>query len=117
MNELTDLQERYVKFRDERDWEQFHTPKDLAISLLLEASEVLEHFQWRTPEEIKKYTQEHKTDISDELADVLSYVLLMAHALDIDLVKAAKEKLDKNEAKYPAHKARGNHKKYTELNA
>lgn len=115
MTDLTELQKKIIEFRDARDWKQFHNPKDLAISLSLEASEFLEHFQWKNPEEIKNHLLKHKADVSDELADVLNYVLIIANDLDIDLMQASLEKLAKNSKKYEVDKARGNHKKYTEL--
>lgn len=112
---LTELQKRIVKFRDARDWKQFHNPKDLAISLLLEASEVLEHFQWKTPDEINKHLVSNKDDVGAELADVLYWVLLIANDLEINLSDAFDKKMAKNEEKYTIDKAKGNHKKYTEL--
>jgi dCTP diphosphatase len=115
MSDLSDLQQRIVNFRDARDWKQFHNPKDLAISLLLEASELLEHFQWKSADEMQQHVKDHKADVSDELADVLYWVLLIAKDLDIDVLQAVSQKMDKNEAKYPIAKAKGNHKKYTEL--
>jgi dCTP diphosphatase len=116
MTELSDLQKKIIEFRDKRDWKQFHNPKDLAISLSLEASEFLEHFQWKNSDEIEKHLLKHKEDVSDELADVLNYVLIIANDLDIDLIQASLKKLAKNSKKYDVDKARGNHKKYTELN-
>jgi NTP pyrophosphatase (non-canonical NTP hydrolase) len=104
-----------VKFRDARDWKQFHNPKDCAISLSLEASEVLEHFQWKSKEEIEKYIKENKGEISEEIADVLYWVLLLAYDLKIDLPKTFMEKLEKNGKKYPVEKAKGKHTKYTKL--
>jgi len=115
MTDLTNLQKKIIEFRDERDWKQFHNPKDLAISLSLEASEFLEHFQWKSPEEIEKHLLDHKEDVSDELADVLNYVLIIANDLGIDLVQASLNKLSKNSEKYEVSKSHGNHKKYTEL--
>lgn len=115
MNDLADLQKRIVAFRDARDWKQFHNPKDMAISLVLEATEFLEHFQWKSPEEITKHLAEKGEDASDELADVLYWVLLISHDLNIDIAEALNRKMDKNEAKYSIDKAKGNHKKYTEL--
>lgn len=109
------LQQRVVGFRDDRDWKQFHNPKDTAISMALEAAEFLEHFQWKNPEEIKKHVKENHNDVSDELADVLYWVLLIAHDLDVDLDNAFEEKMKKNEAKYPVDKAKGKHTKYTKL--
>jgi len=104
---LTELQNIVLKFRDERDWKQFHSPKNLAISLSLESSEVLEHFQWQ--DECK-----NKKELSHELADVLAYLLLLAKETDIDLEKAFLEKIEINKQKYPIDKAKGNSKKYTE---
>ena len=103
------------KFCDDRDWGQFHNPKDLSISLALEAAEVMEHFQWKNAEEMAKHSVDRKEDVGEELADVLYWVLLLANKLDIDLVEAFKKKMEKNHEKYPIEKARGSHKKYTEL--
>lgn len=110
---MDDKLARIVSFVKARDWEQFHNPKDTAISLSLEASEVLEHFQWKSPEEIKEYVAKHKDEIGDELIDVLYWVLLMSYYMDIDIDKAFDRKMAQNEAKYPADKAKGSHKKYT----
>jgi dCTP diphosphatase len=115
MTEIADLQKRIVAFRDARDWQQFHNPKDSAISLLLEAAELLEHFQWKNVDEMQEHLRTSKQDVTEELADVLYWVLLMAHDFDIDLTEAVKDKMAKNEVKYPIHKAKGNHKKYTDL--
>lgn len=115
MNDINKLTETVVRFREERDWKQFHNPKDMALSLVLEATEVMEHFQWKNTEEVQEYIKEHKSDIGEELADVLYWVLLLSHDLDIDLVQEFQKKMKKNEKKYPVDKARGNHKKYNEL--
>lgn len=115
MSEIKLLTERIVAFRDERDWKQFHNPKDLALSLSLEAAEVLEIFQWKSGAEVQATSRDRKADLSDELADVLYYVLLMAHDLDIDIETALRAKLARNAEKYPVEKARGSSKKYTEL--
>jgi len=115
MSNLKDLENKILAFRDERDWEQFHTPKNLAISLSLEASEVLEHFQWKTDEEVKEYIKTHKEEIGDELGDVFNYLLLLAHATDIDIIEAAENKIVKSAQKYPIDKAKGSAKKYNEL--
>ncbi len=109
------LAKRIIKFRDDRNWKQFHNPKDMAISLVLESTEFLEHFQWKNNEEIEAHLKNKKKDIADELADVLYWVLLIANDLDIDLRQALDSKMIKNEIKYPVHKAKGNHLKYTEL--
>jgi len=115
MSDIEDMQKKIVEFRDARNWKQFHNPKDLAISLSLEASEFLEHFQWKSPDEIKEHIVTHKEDLSDELADVLYWVLLTSHDLDINLVEASARKLQKNNEKYQVEKSINNHKKYTEL--
>lgn len=81
MSEIKQLTDMILAFRDARDWKQFHNPKDCAISLSLEASEVLEHFQWKTPEEIESYIEDHRDDIGEELADVFNWILLMSHDL------------------------------------
>ncbi len=115
MSDLPSLQQLVTQLRDERNWKQFHNPKDLAISLSLEASEFLEHFQWRNESEIKEHIVSNRTDVEDELADVLYWVLLIANDLDINLDAALKSKLKKIADKYPVNKAKGNHKKYNEL--
>lgn len=112
---IAELQAKTVAFRDARNWKQFHNPKDLAISLLLESTEVLEHFQWKNADEMAKHVKDNKEDVGEELADVLYWVLLMANDLGIDLAEAFVKKQDKNDKKYPKEKASGNHKKYTEL--
>lgn len=115
MCELESLTTRILAFRDERNWKQFHNPKDLALSLSLEASEVLEIFQWKSGADIERVCRDRKGDLADELADVLYYTLLMAHELDIDLKTALLAKLEQNAEKYPVDKAHGSNKKYTEL--
>ena len=111
---LKDLQAMIRKFVDDRDWDQFHNPKDLSISLALEAAEVLEHFQWKNDEEVHKHSVDKKVEVGEELADVFYWILLIANKLDIDLVDAFEKKMTKNNTKYPIEKSRGNHKKYTE---
>ena len=104
--------QRVLKFRDDRDWRQFHTPKDLAISMSLEAAELLELFQWSGTD----LTCAEKQDrLREELADVLSYCILMADVCGFDLDEIMNEKVSKNEAKYPVEKARGSAAKYTEF--
>ncbi len=112
---ITDLTKRIITFRDARDWKQFHNPKDVALSLVLEAGEVMEHFQWKSKEEMEKYVKENKTAIGEELADVLYWVLLMGHDLDIDVLDSLEKKIKINEDKYPVEKAKGNAKKYNQL--
>jgi len=115
MATLENLTKRIIAFRDARDWKQFHNPKDLALSLVLEASEVMEHFQWKNKEEIERYIKTNKSDIGEELADVLYWVLLMSHDLDINILSALEKKIKKNEDKYPVEKAKGKHTKYNKL--
>lgn len=98
---------RIKKFRDDRDWKQFHTPENLAKSIVIEAAELLENFQWNS-----EYDEEN---IKDELADVMNYCLLLADSLNIDVIENMHRKIDKNEKKYPIDKAKGTSKKYTEL--
>jgi len=112
---LKNVQKKITEFRDARDWKQFHNPKDLALSLVLEAAEVMEHFQWKSKEEIEKYIKTNKEEIGEELADVLYWVILMSHDLKIDVLDALDKKIKKNDAKYPVEKARGRHTKYTKL--
>ena len=115
MSDIKDLTKKILKFRNERNWKQFHNHKDLAISLSLEASEVLEHFQWKSKEEIEEYVKTHKEYIGEELADVFYWVLLMSHDLNIDIIKASEKKLLKNAEKYPIKKSKGRHEKYNQL--
>jgi len=115
MTKIEDLAKRIIDFRDARDWKQFHNPKDLALSLVLEATEVMEHFQWKNATEMKKHLKDNKSEVADELADTLYWLLLMSHDFDIDLLDALDKKLKKNEAKYPVEKAKGKHTKYTKL--
>lgn len=115
MSDIQKLIKEITAFRDARNWKQFHNPKDLALSLVLEAGEVMEHFQWKNAEEMNAYVKTHRTEIGEELADVLYYVLLMGHDFEIDVMKALEEKMKKNDEKYPVEKAKGNHTKYTEL--
>jgi len=115
MKNIEELTKKIIAFRDARDWKQFHNPKDVALSLVLEAGEVMEHFQWKNKEEMEKYIETNKSDIGEELADVLYWVLLMSHDLKIDVLDALDKKIVKNEEKYPVEKAKGRHSKYTEL--
>ena len=109
---MDQMLKQIVDFVKKRDWEQFHNPKDTAISLSLEAAEVLEHFQWKSPEEVKAYITSNKDDIADELVDVLYWVLLMSYYLNVNLSQAFNRKMKHNEQKYPVDKARGSHAKY-----
>ncbi len=113
--DLRALQGLITRFRDERDWKQFHNPKDISLSLVLEAAEVMEHFQWKNSKEVIEHVRQHKKEIGEELADVLYWILLMSHDLNIDITEALEKKLIIAERKYPIEKAKGNHRKYTEL--
>lgn len=104
--------ERALAFRDERNWKQFHNPKDLAISISLEASELLEVFQWSDSRDV---VENKKTKLEEELADVLIYSIYLADAIDVDIPDIIIKKLKSNEAKYPIDKARDSAEKYTEL--
>ncbi len=116
MSDIKKLTRKINKFVEDRDWKQFHNHKDMALSLVLEAVEVLEHFQWKASiKDINKHAKHKKTDIADELADVAIYLFELADNLGIDIAKAVEGKLKKNSAKYPVSKARGSAKKYTEL--
>ena len=115
MNKVNEIIKRITNFRDARDWKKFHNPKDVSLSLVLEAGEVMEHFQWKNKEEIEKYIKTNKDDIGEELADVLYWILLMGHDLDIDVFDALDKKIKKNEEKYPVEKAKGKHTKYDKL--
>ncbi len=115
MKNINEIVKGIITFRDRRDWKQFHNPKDLAISLVLEATEVMEHFQWKNNKEMEKYVIEKKNEIGDELADVLYWILLMSHDLKIDVLDALEKKMKKNEEKYPIDEVKGKHTKYNKL--
>jgi NTP pyrophosphatase (non-canonical NTP hydrolase) len=112
---LQELAAELRAFAAERDWEQFHSPRNLAAALAVEASEVLEHFQWLTDEQSLSIPQETRDQVALELADVLLYLVRLADRLGIDLMDAAHRKLELNAQKYPVERARGSSKKYTDL--
>lgn len=111
---LTNLRQRIDQFVTERDWAQFHTPKNLSMALIVEAAELVEQFQWNTPEESLQLSPEKREAVSHELADTFVYLLRIAEVLNIDLIEAANQKIDLNAKKYPVEKARGSNAKYTE---
>lgn len=115
IDKFQDLIEQIIKFRDERDWKQFHNPKDLAISLNIEAGELLECFQWKTNDEIKKKLDDisYRKNIEEEIADVGNYLILLCHELNIDLLQVISDKCMKNSIKYPVDKCKGKADKYT----
>ncbi|RJR16235.1 nucleotide pyrophosphohydrolase [Candidatus Microgenomates bacterium] len=106
MTDLKTLQQKIIDFRNARKWRKFHNPKDGAISIVLEVAELIEHFQWKSEDDIKKYLEDpkNKEAIGDELSDVLYWILVMAHDFDIDLGVAFAKKMKKNEKKYPVKK-------------
>ena len=114
MNELV---EAVLAFRDERDWCQFHNPKDIAISISLESAELLEHFQWKSPAEVAASleSEARRLEVAAEMADVLILLISMADAVGVDLVAAAKRKLAENARKYPVERAKGSARKYDDL--
>jgi NTP pyrophosphatase (non-canonical NTP hydrolase) len=111
---LNDLRARIDAFVQERDWAQFHTPKNLAMAMIVEAAELVEQFQWNTPEESQQLTAEKREAVSHELADTFVYLLRLAEVLKIDLIEAANAKIELNANKYPVEKAKGSNAKYTE---
>lgn len=113
-SDLDVLRDRLRAFVAERDWDQFHAPKNLAMALIGEAAEVVEHFQWLTEAQSQDLLPEKKAEVATELADVLLYLVRLADRLDVDLVAAALAKMDANELKYPAERVRGSARKYTE---
>ena len=115
MTELEDLRDRMREFAEARDWEQFHSPKNLAMALSVEASELMEVFQWLNEAQSRSLAPEAKAAASEEVADVLLYLVRIADQLGIDPVESARRKLVANALKYPVEKSRGLAKKYTEL--
>lgn len=114
---MDELVRAVLAFRDGRDWKQFHNPKDLAISITLEAAELLEHFQWKTADEVEDFlaTEENRRLLGEEMGDILILLISLADAVGADLVQAAGIKLQENAAKYPVERAKGSAKKYDQL--
>ena len=110
---LQHLRHRLNDFVNERDWAQFHTPKNLAMAMIVEAAELVEHFQWDTPAESQQLTAEKSEQVSHELADTFVYLLRISEVLKIDLIDAANKKIELNALKYPVDKAKGSNAKYT----
>jgi dCTP diphosphatase len=115
VTETESLREQLRTFAADRDWEQFHSPKNLAMALSVEAGELLEIFQWLTEEQSRSLAPEAHAAAGDEIADVLLYLIRLSDALGIDPMAAARRKLVANAGRYPADKARGSSRKYTEL--
>ena len=112
---LAGLTEIALKFRTERDWQQFHNPKDVALSMSLEVAELVEIMQWRNGAELLSHLKKEREHVGQELSDILGWVLLLAHDLEVDLPAAFVAKMQQNAEKYPVEKAKGIAKKYTEL--
>ncbi|MGD8886499.1 MAG: nucleotide pyrophosphohydrolase [Gammaproteobacteria bacterium] len=112
--ELEDLKIRLQEFADERDWDQFHNPKNLSMALIAEAAELVEHFQWLSQEESQIIQGDKLESVRHELADIMIYLIRIADKLNVDLLDAVEKKITINEEKYPADMVMGQHKKYTE---
>lgn len=112
MTSLPELQQKLRAFAKARDWEQFHSPKNLVMALSVEASELLEHFQWLTEQEAKNLSPEVKAEVAEEMADVLLYLLRLADGLNVDLLEEAQKKMAKNEKRFPVDKVKGSAKKF-----
>ena len=113
MKDLTELKQALRQFTHERDWQQFHSPKNLVMALSVEASELLECFQWLTEAQSKNLDTEQKQAVQEEIADVMCYLVRLADTLDIDILDAVAKKMVKNTEKYPVELAKGSAKKYT----
>lgn len=114
MRDLAELRARVREFVAERDWERFHSPKNLVMALSVEASELVELFQWLTQEESNALDPERRRRVAEEMADVLWFLVRLADRLDVDLLEAAEAKIAANAAKYPADRVRGSARKYTD---
>jgi dCTP diphosphatase len=117
MNDIRLLKLALREFAAEREWEQFHSPKNLAAAMTVEAAELLEHFQWLTEEQSKRLSPATLAEVAEELADVMLYLIQIADKLDVDLLAAATSKLEKNRARYPVDRSKGSSKKYNEIEA
>lgn len=113
-HDLDKLAERQRVFAAERDWDQYHSPKNLSMALTVEAAELLEHFQWLTEQQSRDLPDEKKIAIEEEVADILLYLVRLSDQLGINIFDAAMRKIDANAAKYPAEQVRGSARKYTE---
>ena len=112
--QIETLTKRLRQFADDRDWDQFHAPKNLSMALIVEAAELAEHFQWMSEQQSMELSDDKLKEVAYELADVFIYCLRLSDKLGVDLPKAVDEKIKLNEKKYPAEKVRGSSKKYTE---
>ncbi len=114
MTELELVRQKLRQFAEDRDWDQFHSPKNLSMALIAEAAELVEHFQWLTEEQSHNLPEGKSREVEEELADILIYLVRIADKLDIDLMNATSNKMELNEQKYPSEKVKGSSKKYTE---
>jgi NTP pyrophosphatase (non-canonical NTP hydrolase) len=115
MNTIEKLTAEIRAFRDARDWKQFHAPKEMAVALSVEASELLQHFVWQTAQQADRRVAEHKPQIADEIADIGLLLFELADNLQLDLAHEMRAKMARNEQRYPVDKSRGSNKKYNEL--
>ncbi|MBI3480621.1 MAG: nucleotide pyrophosphohydrolase [Nitrosomonadales bacterium] len=113
-SDLVMLRDKLRAFAEARDWDQFHSPKNLSMALMVEVAELMEHFQWLTEEQSGSLSAEKKAIVAEELADILLYLVRLSDKLNVDLPEAAQHKLEKNAVKYPAEQVRGSAKKYSE---
>ena len=104
---LSDLNTLLKKFSIDRNWEQFHDPKNLSMALIAEAAELVEHFQWLTPEQSQTLSQDKRTEVSHEMADILIYLIRLSERLDIDIIKAANNKMEINQKRFPIEQVKG----------
>jgi dCTP diphosphatase len=114
MNDLTELRDALRTFAAERDWDQFHSAKNLAMAISIEAAELMEHFQWAAEQQDLQLEPRRRAQVSEELADVFMYTVRLADRLGVDLLAASAAKIQKNAERYPADRVRGSAKKYTE---
>jgi NTP pyrophosphatase (non-canonical NTP hydrolase) len=114
-SEFQKLAANAQRFAQDRDWEQFHSPKNLSMALAVECAELMEHFQWLTESQSRRLDQRQKREVEKELADIQIYLIRLSQVLRVDLIAASESKLLENAKKYPVDKARGSAKKYTEL--
>ena len=112
---MNDLRDKLRQFAAERDWDQFHSPKNLASALAVEAAELLERFQWLTEDQSRRLPPDELAKVREEMADVLNYLIRLADKLDVNLLEAARDKIKVNALKYPVDKSRGSARKYSEL--
>ena len=115
MDSMEELKLKQREFANKRDWEQFHSPKNLAMALSVEVAEIVEILQWLTEEESQSLTDEQRLAMQDEIGDVMNYLVRLADRLDIEPVQAAMQKTEKNRIKYPVESAKGSYAKYPEL--